>query len=64
MACFLVQVGYPPEAWAALIKNPQDRSAAVRPAIETLGEKVRNFWLSFGDHDIIGVLRVQWWGML
>ena len=47
MAYFLVQVGYTPEAWAAMVKNPQDRSAAVGPAIEKLGGRMERFWLSF-----------------
>ena len=58
MAHFLVQVGYTPEAWAAMVKNPQDRSAAVTPAIEKLGGKVERFWLSFGEYDVVGVVEM------
>lgn len=39
-----------------MLKNPQDRGQAVRPAIEKLGGKVERFWLSFGEYDIIGVI--------
>jgi uncharacterized protein with GYD domain len=56
MPYYLLQVGYTPEAWAAMIKKPQDRSAAVRPAIEKLGGKMERFWLSFGEYDIIGIV--------
>ena len=55
MASFLLQVGYTPEAWSAMINNPQDRSKAVEPAIKKLGGKMDRFWLCFGDYDIVGI---------
>ena len=58
MAYFLVQVGYTPEAWAAMVKKPQDRSAAVAPAVEKLGGRVERFWLSFGEYDIVGIVEM------
>jgi uncharacterized protein with GYD domain len=56
MANYLVQVAYTPEAWSALVNDPQDRSKAVESAIKNLGGKIERFWLSFGDYDIIGVV--------
>jgi uncharacterized protein with GYD domain len=56
MASYLLQVGYTPEAWSAMIHNPQDRSAAIKTPVENLGGRVERFWLSFGDYDIIGVV--------
>lgn len=53
MASYLVQVAYTPEAWATLLKNPQNRLQAVRPAIEKLGGRVEGSWLSFGEYDVI-----------
>ena len=58
MAYFLVQAAYTAEAWAAMLKNPQDRSAAVRPAVEKLGGHVDHFWHSFGDYDIVGIVEM------
>jgi uncharacterized protein with GYD domain len=58
MAHFLLQVGYTPEAWAAMLKNPQDRSKAVQGAVEALGGKVERFWMAFGDYDIVGVVQM------
>jgi uncharacterized protein with GYD domain len=55
MAYYLFQVAYTPEAWTTMVKNPQDRGAAVREPIEKLGGKVDRFWLSFGDYDIVGI---------
>ena len=56
MASYLLQVGYTPEAWSAMIQNPQDRSAAIKTAVEKLGGRVERFWLSFGDYDVVGVV--------
>ena len=56
MASYLFQIAYRPDAWAAMIKKPQDRSEAVRGPIEKLGGKINSFWMSFGEYDIIGVV--------
>jgi uncharacterized protein with GYD domain len=58
MASYLLQVGYTPEAWSAMIQNPQDRSAAIKAPVEKLGGRVERFWLSFGDYDIVGVVEM------
>ena len=41
MPQYLVQVAYTPESWAKMVKNPQSRLEAVRPAVESLGGKGR-----------------------
>ena len=56
MASYLLQVGYTPEAWSAMIQSPQDRAAAIKVPVEKLGGKVERFWLSFGDYDVIGII--------
>jgi len=58
MAYYLLQLAYTPEAWAAMVKNPQDRSAAVSGAIEKLGGRIERFWLSFGEYDIVGIVEM------
>ena len=58
MASYLLQVGYTPEAWAAMIRNPQDRSAAVKAPIEKLGGRIERFWMSFGDYDVVSVVEM------
>ena len=58
MASYLLQVGYTPEAWATMIHNPQDRSAAIKAPVEKLGGRVERFWLSFGDYDVIGIVEM------
>ena len=56
MAQFLLQVSYEPHAWAAMLKQPQSREDAVRPAIEALGGKIERFYMAFGEYDIVGVI--------
>ena len=55
MPHYLYQVAYTPEAWAKLVEKPQNRIDAVRPVIERLGGKVENFWMAFGEYDVVGL---------
>jgi uncharacterized protein with GYD domain len=56
MPHYLVQVAYTSEGWAALAKNPQDRIAAVTPAIEKAGGKVETAYYAFGEYDVIVIV--------
>jgi uncharacterized protein with GYD domain len=56
MPQYLLQAAYTPEAWASLVKNPQDRFEAVRPVVEKLGGKLETKWFCFGDYDLVAVL--------
>ncbi len=58
MTQFLVQVAYTPEAWASLVKSPQNRIAVVSKAVEKLGGKVDSGWMSFGDYDTVLLLQM------
>jgi uncharacterized protein with GYD domain len=53
MPRYLQQISYTREAWQALIKNPQNRIDAVRPAVEKLGGKIETAYFAFGDYDVI-----------
>lgn len=55
MPLYLTQVAYTQESWQALIKNPQDRMDAIRPAIKKLGGKVISGYFAFGDYDIVAI---------
>ena len=55
MPSYLLQVSYSAEAWAAMIKKPQDRIEAVRESIAKLGGSITGGWLSFGDYDIVAI---------
>jgi uncharacterized protein with GYD domain len=58
MAHFLLQVAYSSEAWASMLKKPQDRLAIVAKAVEHLGGKVKGGWLCFGDYDTVAILEM------
>jgi uncharacterized protein with GYD domain len=51
MPSFLMRFSYTPEAWAKLIKQPEDRRVVARSVIEKLGGKLHGFWYGFGEHD-------------
>lgn len=55
MTYYLIQASYAPQAVAAMIKNPQDRAAAVRPMIERAGGTLHGLWFTFGDSDIVAI---------
>src|SRR5690554_5181280 len=58
MACYMIQASYTPEAWATLKKNPEDRMSAVRPVIESVGGKLHEGFLSFGEYDVVVITEV------
>jgi uncharacterized protein with GYD domain len=58
MAYYLIQAGFTPEAWAKMVKNPQDRREAIRPMIEKLDGRMEGYWLAFGDYDAIVIAQV------
>lgn len=51
MPMYLTRFSYTPETWARLIQNPEDRRAAARQYIESVGGRLHGFWYAFGDHD-------------
>jgi hypothetical protein len=42
MAHYLLQVTYAPEAWAALVEEPQSRTETVQLAVKQLGGRVHS----------------------
>jgi uncharacterized protein with GYD domain len=56
MAQYLIQVAYTPEAWASLVKNPQDRTQVLKPVLQKLGGSMTTAFFAFGEYDIVGVL--------
>jgi len=55
MPFYLAQASYSPQSTAAMIKNPQDRAAVIRPVIERLGGKLHGLWLAFGEFDVVAI---------
>jgi len=53
MASYLIQASYTPEAWAAQVKNPQNRIEALRPVVAQSGGKIVCGYYTFGEYDIM-----------
>jgi uncharacterized protein with GYD domain len=51
MGMYLGRFSYTADAVRALVANPEDRSAAARSAIESLGGTLHGFWFAFGEYD-------------
>lgn len=58
MGYYLWQGAYTSEAWAAMVKNPQDRLQAVRPVVEKLGGSIESGWFSFGEYDAVLIVKM------
>lgn len=57
MSLYMSQFSYTPEAWAALARNPEDRSEAVSRLAEAVGGRLVSMYYSFGEYD--GVLIME-----
>ena len=51
MPLYLSKFSYTPDTWARLIGSPEDRRAAAKACIESVGGKLHGFWYAFGTHD-------------
>lgn len=51
MSVYLMRFSYTAEAWARLIKQPEDRREVASAVVEKLGGKLIGFWYGFGEHD-------------
>ena len=55
MPYYLFQAAYTSEAWAAQVKNPQNRVDAVRSVFEGLGGRIESAFFAFGEYDAITI---------
>jgi uncharacterized protein with GYD domain len=51
MTLYMIQFAYTGEAWTALTKHPEDRTAAVKGLAEKLGCRLEALYYSFGEYD-------------
>jgi uncharacterized protein with GYD domain len=58
VARYMIQASYTSQGISDLVKNPQDRAAAVRPLIEGLGGKLESFDYAFGDYDAVVIVEL------
>ena len=57
MAYYMIQTAFTAEAWAKMIKAPQNRAEQVRPMIEKMGGKLVSYWTCFGDYDNVVIVQ-------
>jgi uncharacterized protein with GYD domain len=53
----MAQFAYTPQAWAGLVKSPEDRAQAVTALAEKLGARFVDVYFCFGEYD--GVVRFE-----
>ena len=58
MPVYMTQLSYTPEAWASLVKDPEDRAKMAQSLAESLGGRNLGFWLSLGEHDVMAVFEL------
>jgi len=58
MPYYMLQAAYTPEAWKAMVKSPQNRMDAIRPAVEKLGGHIEGGWLAFGEYDVVVICQL------
>lgn len=51
MALYMTQFSYTAEAWKALVKKPEDRSAVFAAQAEKLGGRMISLYYCMGDYD-------------
>jgi uncharacterized protein with GYD domain len=56
MPLYMIEVGYTPEAWAGLVKSPENREEAVGRILEDAGCKLHQLWYAFGDVDAFALI--------
>jgi uncharacterized protein with GYD domain len=58
MAYYMYQASFTPEAWAKMLREPQNREAAIRPMVEKLGGKLLGYWMAFGEADAVVIVQM------
>lgn len=56
MPHFLVQLAYTDKAWAAMVRQPQNRLDLVRPTVESLGGRFVFKAMAFGEYDVVAIV--------
>ena len=55
MPVYMTQFAYTPEAWAALLRNPEDRSHVLGQHLERLGGRLICFYYAFSEYDGVAI---------
>ncbi len=55
MAIYMTHFSYTSEAWANLVKNPEDRGAPLKALLEKLGGRLISIYYCFGEYDGVAI---------
>ncbi len=55
MPLYMTQFSYTPEAWAAMARKPEDRSAPVKALVESVGGRLIGMYFCFGEYDALTI---------
>ncbi len=55
MARYMIQGSYSTTSVAGMVRNPQDRAAAVQPLVDQLGGSLVTLDFAFGDYDVVAI---------
>lgn len=58
MSHYLIQISFTAEAFANLVKKPENRLESVVPMVTALGGSFVGSWLSFGEYDSTAVIEM------
>lgn len=58
MQDYLIQIAYTPEAIAKLLANPQNREEVTHSLVGKLGGKLKGFWVTLGDYDLVEIIEL------
>lgn len=53
MPTYMVQASYTTAAWNKLVQRPENRMEALKPVVDKLGGRLREWYYSFGDYDVV-----------
>ena len=56
MSFYMFQGRYSTDAIKAMVNNPQDREAAGRALVESVGGKLHSIFFAFGNEDIVAII--------
>src|SRR5919198_5399110 len=55
MPVYMTQFAYTPEAWAALVQSPEDRSKVLGELLERMGGRLICFYYAFSEYDGVAI---------
>ncbi|HEY0606503.1 MAG TPA: GYD domain-containing protein [Herpetosiphonaceae bacterium] len=58
MSLYMTQFAYNPEAWSAIIKDPQRHNEMIKSLVQRLGGRLITMYYCFGEYDKVVIFDV------